>query len=100
MVDGEEQLNWDELECQLYWLSVYVFNGLGALHKLTVLGGFQQPYAAELAAAHETVSFDGLSWQFYHRRQTRTVAARVFGDLFRCGTAASSIGRQRRRRLP
>ena len=62
--DGEEQLNWDELECQLYWLSVYVFNGLGALHKLTVLGGFQQPYAAELAAAHETVSFDGLSWQF------------------------------------
>jgi hypothetical protein len=63
-VDGEKQLNWDELECQLYWLSVYVFNGLGALHKLTVLGGLQQPYASELAAAHETISFDGLSYQF------------------------------------
>jgi len=63
-IDGERQLNWDELECQLYWLSVYVFNGLGALHKLTVLGGFQQPYAHELGAAQETISFNGLSFSF------------------------------------
>jgi hypothetical protein len=64
IVDGEKQLNWDELECQLYWISVFVFNGLSALHKLTVLGGFQQPYASDLAAATETISFDGLSFQF------------------------------------
>ncbi|MGZ4766354.1 MAG: hypothetical protein ACXV6M_11920 [Ilumatobacteraceae bacterium] len=63
-IDGEKQLNWDELECQLYWLSVYVFNGLGALHKLTVLGGFQPPYAPELAAVNEKVSFNGLSFTF------------------------------------
>jgi hypothetical protein len=64
IVDGEQQLNWDELECQLYWITVYVFNGLSALHKLTELGGFQQPYAAELAAASETISFGGVNFSF------------------------------------
>lgn len=53
-VDGEEQLNWDELECNTYWLSWYMWYGLDALHKLTVLGGFQYPYAADLAISGPT----------------------------------------------
>ncbi|HZZ62894.1 MAG TPA: hypothetical protein VFE63_17315 [Roseiarcus sp.] len=57
IVDGEEQLNWDELECQLYWLGVYLYNGFEALHKLTVLAGFQHPYPADLAASPGPLSF-------------------------------------------
>lgn len=57
--NGASQLNWDQTECQLYWLGVYVYTALDALHEAAVLGGFIQPYAFELAAATETVSFDG-----------------------------------------
>jgi hypothetical protein len=56
IVGGEKQLNWDELSCQLYWLSVYIFNGLSALHKLTVLAGIQHPYPADLAEMNQTLA--------------------------------------------
>jgi hypothetical protein len=60
MVDGEEQLNWDQLNCQIYWLNVYIYNGLSALHKLTVLAGIQQPYPADLAQMSESLKFGGV----------------------------------------
>jgi len=60
IVGGEEQLNWDQLSCQLYWLSVYIFNGLSALHKLTVLAGVQHPYPSDLAQMSETLKFGGV----------------------------------------
>jgi hypothetical protein len=59
IVDGEKQLNWDELECQLYWLDVYMFNGLSALHKLTLLAGLQHPYPSDLAEMQTTLKFGG-----------------------------------------
>jgi hypothetical protein len=80
-IDGEEQLNWDELECQLYWLSVYSFNGLSALHKVTVLGGFQPPYASELAAATTRISFNGLSYSFVTAAQQNCKSRAVRGPL-------------------
>jgi hypothetical protein len=61
IVDGEKQLNWDELECQLYWLSVYLYNGLDVLHKLAVFGGVQQPYPGDLAVSTLSVQFNGNS---------------------------------------
>jgi hypothetical protein len=57
IVNGEKQLNWDELSCQLYWLDVYIFNGLSALHKLCVLAGVQHPYSSDLAQMSETLNF-------------------------------------------
>ncbi|RYZ42485.1 MAG: hypothetical protein EOO71_07635 [Myxococcaceae bacterium] len=57
IVDGEMNLNWDELECQLHWIAVYLFNGLDALHKLTVFAGLQPPAPAEFATATQTVQF-------------------------------------------
>jgi hypothetical protein len=61
IVDGEHQLNWDELECQLYWIGVYLYNGLDVLHKLSVFGGVQQPYPGDLASPTLTVEFNGLT---------------------------------------
>jgi hypothetical protein len=57
IVDGELNLNWDELECHLYWSSVYLYKGLDALHKLTVFAGLQHPYAAEFTLATQQVQF-------------------------------------------
>jgi hypothetical protein len=57
MVDGETELNWDEVDCQLYWLDVYMFNALSALHKLTVLAGVQHPNPADLSQMQETLTF-------------------------------------------
>jgi hypothetical protein len=53
-VDGEEQLNWDQLECNLYWLNMYLWNGLDALRKIAILGGFQYPEATDLAISGYT----------------------------------------------
>jgi len=65
IVDGEKQLNSDELICQLYWLSVYFYNGLDALHKLTVLAGVQHPYPADLGAmSPDQLSFGGQQVNF------------------------------------
>lgn len=63
-IDGIAQLNWDELECQLYWLGVYMFNSLGGLHKMAVHGGFQHPYAGELGALQPTSSEGGVPTAF------------------------------------
>ncbi|NBD11070.1 hypothetical protein [Corallococcus silvisoli] len=57
MVDGEETLNWDELECQLHWTSVYLFNGLDALHKLTVFAGLQPPFPADFDLPSRQLTF-------------------------------------------
>ena len=61
IVDGEKQLNWDELECQLYWLGVYLYNGLDVLHRLAVFGGFQHPYPDDLSSPTLTIQFNGNS---------------------------------------
>ena len=58
IVDGEKNLNWDELECHLYWTSVYLFKGLDALHKLTVFAGLQHPFPAEFTTATQDVQFN------------------------------------------
>jgi hypothetical protein len=60
IIDGDQQLDWDDLECQLYWTSVYLYNGLDILHKVAVFGGVQPPYPADLASPSLTVSFNGL----------------------------------------
>ena len=72
IVDGEEQLNWDELDCQLYWLKVYLFNGLEALHKLVVLAGFQHPYPVDLGESQGPLTFSIADLEYP-----------VFGDLCR-----------------
>ena len=81
VVNGEEQLNWDSLECQLYWLSEYLFNGLTALHQITVIGSFQQPYASDLASATQTISFAGESIAFVTGATQNCQSAPVTGPL-------------------
>ncbi len=73
IVDGEEQLNWDQLDCQLYWLKIYLYHGLEALHKLTVLAGFQHPYPQDLGASQGPLKFGVLADIDYP----------VFGDMCR-----------------
>lgn len=58
-LDGATDLDWDDLECDLHWLDVYLFNGLTALHNLTVLGGVQHPYPRDLAVDSLVLSFGG-----------------------------------------
>jgi len=53
-VNGEEQLNWEQLKCQIYWVQMFMFNGLWDLHKVAVLAGLQQPYASDLAISTAT----------------------------------------------
>jgi hypothetical protein len=64
IVDGEKQLNWDELECQLYWLGVYLYNGLDVLHRLAVFGGFQHPYPADLSSPTLTINYGGTNFPY------------------------------------
>jgi hypothetical protein len=64
MVNGLEQLNWDQLDCQLYWLKVYLYNGLEALHKLAVLAGLQPPYAQDLGTSAGALTFGVFSVNF------------------------------------
>lgn len=53
-LDGVEQLDWDTWQCNLYWQGQYMVNGLTLCHELMVLGGFQYPYASDLAISQET----------------------------------------------
>lgn len=53
-VNGEEQLNWEQLQCQMYWVQMFMFNALWDLHKVTVLAGIQQPYASDLDISKAT----------------------------------------------
>jgi hypothetical protein len=48
IVQGVKELNWGELECQLYWVNQFMYNALTDLHQVAVLTGLQQPYAADL----------------------------------------------------
>jgi hypothetical protein len=57
IVDGVKTLNWDELECHLYWTNVYLYNGVDALHRLAVFGAIQHPYPRELASEDKFVAF-------------------------------------------
>jgi hypothetical protein len=61
IVDGAMQPDWDDLRCDVYWLKVYLFNGLTALHNLTVLGGVQHPYGRDLAVDELVLSFGDAS---------------------------------------
>ena len=48
IVDGVVEPDWDKLTCDLYWIDIYLFNGLEALHRLTLFGGVQHPYGRDL----------------------------------------------------
>ncbi len=61
IVDGATEPDWDDLRCDVHWLRVYLFNGLTALHNLTVLGGVQHPYPRDLAVDQLVLSFGGAS---------------------------------------
>jgi hypothetical protein len=47
-IDGEHQLNWEQLKCQMYWVQMFMFNALWDLHKVCVLAALQQPFASDL----------------------------------------------------
>jgi hypothetical protein len=53
-VNGEKQLNWDTLQCQMYWIDMFMFNALWDLHKVAVLAGVQYPFASDLAISSAT----------------------------------------------
>ncbi|MGH9356779.1 MAG: hypothetical protein ACRD10_11675, partial [Terriglobia bacterium] len=48
IVSGVKELNWGELECQLYWVNKFMYNALTDLHQVTVLAGLQHPYSSDL----------------------------------------------------
>lgn len=64
IVDGVMQANWEELTCDLYWIDVYLFNGLEALHRLTLFGGLQHPYPRDLDVDELVLAFNGASLPF------------------------------------
>lgn len=59
IADGIEEVDWEKLECDLYWIDVYLFNGLTALHNLAVLGAVQHPYPSDLKVDTLTLEFNG-----------------------------------------
>jgi hypothetical protein len=57
-LNGERQLNWQQLKCQMYWVQMFMFNALWDLHKVAVLAGIQHPYASDLdISAATTIAF-------------------------------------------
>jgi hypothetical protein len=80
-VDGEKQLNWDDLECQLYWLSMYVYTGLNALHQVTVLGGFQHPYARDFEVSTQTLPSINGSLQLSYDSAPSTCRSKALDHL-------------------
>lgn len=64
IVDGAMQPDWDKLNCDLYWLSVYLHNGLETLHRLTVFGGVQHPYSRDLDVDQLMLAFNGSQLPF------------------------------------
>jgi hypothetical protein len=57
IVDGAMEVDWDDLECDVYWIEVYLHNGLTALHTLAVLGAAQHPYPRDLAVDQLVLKF-------------------------------------------
>ena len=51
---GQSQLNWGLLQCQMYWINVFMYNALSDLHKVAVLAGLQHPYASDLDISSST----------------------------------------------
>lgn len=64
MVDGAIQIDWDKLACDIFWLRMYLNNGLKALHDLLTLGGFTHPYPSELALDTTTITLLGIPYTF------------------------------------
>ena len=71
IVQGVKQLNWGELECQLYWVNQFMYNALNLLHQVTLLTGVQHPYAADLDSGSLTsVTFGAESASYMSGAQT------------------------------
>jgi hypothetical protein len=91
IVDGATQLDWAKLRCDLYWYRVYLYNGLKALHKIMVLGGFAHPYSNELAADEAVLTLLGIP--FTHDSGKKNVKSRFSREDFprgaRGGTPAT-----------
>lgn len=75
IIDGATQINWAKLRCDLYWLQMYLYNGLKALHDLLTLGAFSHPYPSELALDSTTIQLLGIPYTF--NSGTRLVKSRV-----------------------
>jgi hypothetical protein len=48
VIEGANEINWTKLRSDIYWLRIYFYNGLKALHEIMVLAGFQHPYPVVL----------------------------------------------------
>jgi hypothetical protein len=57
LADELVDVNWNAIECWLYWVDVYIYNAVNILHQATVVGGFQQPYPAELGQGATVLTF-------------------------------------------
>ncbi|HWV24331.1 MAG TPA: hypothetical protein VNZ58_09070, partial [Thermomicrobiales bacterium] len=64
VIDGATDINWAKLRCDLYWLQMYLYNGLKALHDLLTLGAFTHPYPSELAMDSTTIQLLGIPYTF------------------------------------
>jgi hypothetical protein len=75
VIDGATEINWAKLRCDLYWLRMYLYNGLKALHDLLTLGAFSHPYPSELAQDDTTIQLLGVPYTFDSGK--RVVKSRV-----------------------
>ncbi len=64
IVAGATEINWAKLRCDLYWLQLYLYNGLKALHDLLTLGAFTHPYPSELALDSTTIQLLGIPYTY------------------------------------
>lgn len=64
IIDGATDINWAKLRCDLYWLQMYLYNGLKALHNLLTFGAFSHPYPAELAMDSTTIQLLGIEYTY------------------------------------
>jgi hypothetical protein len=65
IIQGESQINWDNLGCQLYWYHQYLYNGLNALHQAAELVGIVHPYASEFSTDSVTETLLGIPFGPY-----------------------------------
>ncbi len=77
VIDGATEINWAKLRCDLYWLQMYLYNGLKALHDLMTLGAFSHPYPSELALDSTTVSLLGIPYTYDSGK--RLTKSRILG---------------------
>jgi hypothetical protein len=75
VIDGATEINWAKLRCDLYWLQMYLYNGLKALHDLMTLGAFTHPYPSELALDTTTIQLLGIP--YIYNSGKRIVKSRV-----------------------